>query len=167
MSAVVAPAPVAPIEEVVRWAEAQTWSDFAQSIAIQFFQHKGRLTPNQENAIRAMYAKVNAKKADAVVVAEPVSEVGMYRKDGVVYRVKKARGSGNLYAMRYCPDVIGGDRFVYVAGAVRRLSATDRLTLEEAKAIGHQYGQCCVCGADLSDPKSVEAGIGPVCAKKV
>jgi hypothetical protein len=24
-----------------------------------------------------------------------------------------------------------------------------------------------VCGAELTDPKSVEAGIGPVCAKRV
>jgi len=31
-------------------------------------------------------------------------------------------------------------------------------------AAGH--GSCCRCGRDLSDPKSVAAGIGPECARK-
>jgi hypothetical protein len=26
--------------------------------------------------------------------------------------------------------------------------------------------RCCVCGAVLTTPKSIEAGVGPVCAKK-
>ena len=169
MSTTTAPAPA--LAEVIAWAIDQTWSAFAQDIAYAF--HTKGLTPKQENAIRGMYAKCVAKaqaKAEApVVVADPVTEAGMYRQDGVVYRVKVAKGSGNLYALRYCPEVIGkaSERFVYAPGMVRRLTASDRLSLDEAKALGHQFGQCCVCGAELSDPKSVEAGIGPVCAKRV
>lgn len=159
MSTTTAPAPIA---QVIAWAIDQTWSEFAQDIAYQF--HTKGLTPKQEAAIRGMYAKVQAK-AQAPAPVAPVTEAGMYRQDGVVYRVKVARGSGNLYAMRYVPE--GGERFVYAPGMVRRLSATDRLSLDEAKALGHEYGQCCVCGAELTDPKSVEAGIGPVCAKRV
>jgi len=34
-------------------------------------------------------------------------------------------------------------------------------------AYGHRTGTCGVCGRRLSDPESVEAGIGPVCASKV
>lgn len=164
MSTTIAPAPA--LAEVIAWAIDQTWSEFAQDIAYQF--HTKGLTPKQENAIRGMYAKCQAKaqaKAEAPAPVSPVTEPGMYRQDGVVYRVKVARGSGNLYAMRYVPE--GGERFVYAPGMVRRLSATDRLTLDEAKALGHEFGQCCVCGAELSDPKSVAAGIGPVCAKRV
>ena len=164
-----ATATATPIAQVISWAIDQTWSEFAQDIAYQF--HTKGLTPNQENAIRGMYEKCLAKaqaKAQAPAPVAPVTEPGMYRQDGVVYRVRVSKGSGNLYAMRYVPE--GADekaRFEYVRGMVYRLSATDRLSLDEAKALGHEYGQCCVCGAELKDPKSVEAGIGPVCAKRV
>jgi len=156
-----------PIIEVIEWARAQKWSAFAMSIADTFAKGKG-LSDRQESAIRAMFAKQVAKPVAPVAPAEPVTEAGMYRKAGVVFRVKQARQGRNFYALRYVPEaLVKADRFVYEAGAIRRLSPADRLTLDEAKALGHHFGICCVCGAELSDPKSVEAGIGPVCAKRV
>lgn len=38
--------------------------------------------------------------------------------------------------------------------------------LEAAKKYGRESGRCCSCGRDLTDPASIEAGIGPVCAQK-
>jgi len=29
-----------------------------------------------------------------------------------------------------------------------------------------EFGICCCCGATLTDPNSIEAGIGPICAGK-
>ena len=37
---------------------------------------------------------------------------------------------------------------------------------QAAVAYGRQYGQCACCGRELSDPESVQRGIGPVCADK-
>ncbi len=37
---------------------------------------------------------------------------------------------------------------------------------QAAIAYGKRYGQCACCGRELSDPVSVERGIGPVCASK-
>lgn len=31
---------------------------------------------------------------------------------------------------------------------------------------GRELGWCCVCGRPLSDPESVAAGIGPICAER-
>lgn len=94
---------------------------------------------------------------------QSVTEVGMYRTaDYAIYRVQRSRESGNLYAKRL--NILGG--FDYEAGAIRKLSATDKMTLDEAKAFGVETGLCCVCGAFLTDPKSVAVGIGPVCAKR-
>jgi hypothetical protein len=91
-------------------------------------------------------------------------EVGMYKTaDGEIYRVQRSRESGNLYAKRL--DLIEG--FVYEAGCIRKITASDRMTLDEAKAFGVETGMCCVCGAFLTDPKSVEQGIGPICIKRV
>lgn len=41
-----------------------------------------------------------------------------------------------------------------------------KLTQEEAAAFGKTHGFCVCCGRLLTDPESVAAGIGPVCAKK-
>lgn len=106
--------------------------------------------------------KAYDKKPEAVLTE------GMYRMDGDIYRVQRSRESGNLYAkVMILPD-FPGDKpgFEYAPGAIRRLTEADRMTLSEAKAWGVETGICCVCGAFLTDPESVEAGIGPVCAKR-
>lgn len=35
-----------------------------------------------------------------------------------------------------------------------------------AIAYGKRYGECCVCGRDLTDGESINRGIGPICAEK-
>ena len=94
-----------------------------------------------------------------------VCEEGMYRNaEGDIFRVQRSRESGNLYAKRL--NVIEGG-FEYVQGAIRLIAPSDKMTLAEAKMFGVEFGICCVCGAFLTDPKSVSAGIGPVCAGRV
>lgn len=97
--------------------------------------------------------------------AERVSDEGMYRNaEGEIFRVQRSKESGNLYAKRL--DIIDGG-FVYEAGAIRNLKPSDRMTLDEAKAFGVEYGICCVCGAFLTNEVSVAEGIGPVCGGRV
>jgi Family of unknown function (DUF6011) len=55
----------------------------------------------------------------------------------------------------------------YVRGAVSKLRGLTPLTLEEAAEWGRLHGQCIICQRALSDPESVQRGIGPVCQKKV
>lgn len=38
--------------------------------------------------------------------------------------------------------------------------------LETAKKYGRLSGRCCSCGRDLTNEASIEAGIGPICARK-
>lgn len=105
-----------------------------------------------------------------------ITEAGMYTRDGIIFKVQKARESGNCYAKRLTP--INGDRlaengtevvhfeFVYERGAVYSLSPADRMTEEQAKEFGLRFGMCCVCAAPLKDAKSVALGIGPSCKKR-
>jgi hypothetical protein len=96
---------------------------------------------------------------------ERVSEEGMYRNaEGDIFRVQKARESGNLYAKKL--DVLDGG-FIYVQGAIRLIKPSDRMSLDEAKAFGVEYGICCVCGAFLTNAVSIAEGIGPVCGGRV
>ena len=99
-----------------------------------------------------------------VAEIEPVTD-GMYRTaDGTIYKVQVAvHGSGNLYAKVL--DVASAS-FIYQPGAIKKLTAADKMTLAEAQEFGHLYGFCCVCGKTLTDERSIAAGIGPVCSGK-
>lgn len=37
---------------------------------------------------------------------------------------------------------------------------------QAAVAYGRRFGACCKCGRELTNPASIEAGIGPICAEK-
>ena|SRR6478609_6317841 len=114
---------------------------------------------------------------DTGEVLAPATEEGMYRvSDGTVYRVKRAKSSGNLYAEEAQLVQVGvkddGEprykaTFEWKPRLIKLLTARDRLSLEEAKRLGKLWEFCIVCGAELTDPKSIDAGIGPVCGGRV
>lgn len=96
----------------------------------------------------------------------PDPEEGVYIVDGTIYRVRIAKSSGRPYAMILI-DPASKDWQYVGRKPFRVLTDETKLTLEEAKAHGLQFGWCLQCGANLSVELSVEAGIGPVCAKRL
>jgi hypothetical protein len=46
------------------------------------------------------------------------------------------------------------------------LQAFEADPLATAQRYGRESGVCCSCGRDLTDPASIDAGIGPICAQK-
>lgn len=131
----------------------------------QQFERNGVLSEKQ---ILAVLRGIERDNADARADLNPVTEAGLYRDGDTVYRVKWNKEGTNLYAVRFIPEATTkSERFVYEGGAVKRLNADNRLTVEEAEKLGALFGVCCVCGAELTNAKSVARGIGSVCAKKV
>ena len=121
---------------------------------------------------RTVSGLIDALKGAPMAATKSVGtlSVGMYRTpDGTIYRVQESRESGRLYAKRMEWDMLMDDkpRFEYDRGAVYRLTSADRMSLDDARAWGVETGVCCVCGAFLTDAKSVARGIGPVCEGKV
>ena len=53
-----------------------------------------------------------------------------------------------------------------VIGLTDLLVEFEAAPLDAAVKYGKLSGCCCSCGRDLTDPVSIEAGIGPVCAQK-
>lgn len=88
-----------------------------------------------------------------------LEERRMYRHAGRVYRVQRSQTSGRFYALEQLED--GSTQ--YAKGVVRLLEPKDRLTLDQAKEWGQRTGVCCECGRTLTNPESIELGIGPVC----
>lgn len=118
-------------------------------------------------------------RAPVARVAAPVADVepGMYLRDGVIYRAQRSRTSGRVYAKVghiesdavrdpsgaiVTPAVV---RFEFEPGAVALLTPEHRMTFDQAREFGAVHGVC-VYGHPLTDPLSVAAGIGPVCARK-
>lgn len=92
-------------------------------------------------------------------------EVGLYLVDGVAYKVKRAvYGSGYLYACPWSEALQGfGEK---EAGAIRKIRASHRMTVEQAGPYGLAMSACAHCGRDLTDEDSIARGLGPICAGK-
>lgn len=95
---------------------------------------------------------------------------GYYTLDEKVYKVQVSKSSGKPYAKVLVLPTVQGKKgtWDYAPGAYVKLASQGAVavTLEQAKDHGHNHGWCMICGAHLTDPKSVDAGIGPVCASK-
>lgn len=89
---------------------------------------------------------------------------GVYRDGaGTLYKVYPGKRGALLVKRADTAD----DRltFEYV-GAANRVAQPDwkRLDVSEVGSLGKVFGVCVVCSRTLTDPVSVESGIGPVCA---
>lgn len=90
----------------------------------------------------------------------PVQDAkGVYELDGKVYVVVPNKSKTAVYA-----KVWNQGYLEYAPGIIYRLHPCHKTSLERGREISRAIGACCRCGRTLTDPNSVEAGIGPVCA---
>ena len=160
--------PDAETADVLDFLRRSTWSDFAQSLVDQY-DRSGRLSPKQWGAARSMQVKTEARQAVQETTERVIPADGFYFDAGAqqIIRVQKAKQSDNRYAKTL--DVHDGRSLGWVYAGQRpfaRCTDETRYSLDQAKSWGLAHGWCLVCGRELTDPKSVTAGIGPVCAKK-
>jgi hypothetical protein len=102
------------------------------------------------------------------IAQTPTVPEGYYVKDDDVYKVRVSK-AGNTYATvltKITTDsgAVKG-KWEYAAGTIRNLTADDAITIEQAAKYGNLHGFCAICGKTLTDPASVQRGIGPVCAQ--
>jgi len=116
----------------------------------------GRLSAQGGKAIYLLPAKGETERT------EP--EDGFYyhrtEDDIRIYKVQTSQ-AGRPYAKR-----LVGTSFEYDGRKAFGLELV-KLDAEAAAEFGHLYGVCARCGRTLTDEGSIEAGIGPVCAKKL
>jgi len=165
------------------------WNSFAASLLSQY-DAKGQLTERQYDAAERMLAKV---KASDQRKAEPKVEVDVSRIETLLFTARmsrlkhpKFRAEGLTFSLAGSTSRNAGAVYVkkgeeYVGkvmdGKFHPVSATPAGTAEAivrvaqdprgaAVAYGRMTGNCACCGRELTDPKSVELGIGPICADK-
>ena len=113
------------------------------------------------------------KRTETGSAATEVTEDGIYRTDGTIYKVYWNREQTRLLAKELI-IISKGDtakgipakvRFDYVGLASRFVNAEDKMPYDEAKEFGALYG-ICVYGHPLTDEVSIHLGIGPVCGAR-
>ncbi len=144
---------------------------------------KGTLSPKQvEAAVRildqnkpaAPTAKIGMAAISAMFEAAKASgkKKPMFVAGSIALNLAPAGGAnpGAVYVKErgvYAGKIVNGEFFptrdasANVAGLVCELAANP---LETAMKYGRATGNCCLCNRKLTDPVSVEAGIGPICA---
>lgn len=124
-------------------------------------------TATKQQASWAIENLFKVPKAEAAPRSnERPADLGYYLVDETVYVVVASKSSGKHYAKRM--SVVGArGRWEYAHGMVYHLAGAHRLTVEEARVLGRSLGCCMICGATLTDPESVERGIGPICEQRV
>lgn len=103
--------------------------------------------------------------------AKPKAQPGYYTLADKVYEVVPTKDGQRVYAMELViyTDAKGAKRgrWEYRKGVANDLACIRPMSKEQAAKLGHLHGVCVICGATLTDPKSVEAGVGPICLEKL
>lgn len=95
----------------------------------------------------------------------PVTEEGLYRRNGKLYQVVRSQGSERLYAKLVTFPPEGSKKrptLTYVRGEIYNLTADQLLPIEEAQEITRKTGWC-VFGHFLTKPESIARGMGDTC----
>ena len=113
--------------------------------------------------IEAAFARMREAGKKRIALHYAGLFISPMRNDVTALRVKAARGydapyygkiqAGRFFPVRDCPEEIK---------AQLALIAADPAAA--ARVSGKDTGVCCCCGAELTDPVSIAAGIGPICA---
>jgi hypothetical protein len=132
----------------------------------------GAFTRGYVSEIIDALKKQPRRTAPAIAVPMTTVDTGYYaRPDGSETRYFRVRESktreGQVYAEELVSMPGGRWRWVYARGAVSTLAGLPKVTITDAARWGKTTGSCFVCGHRLSDPKSVAAGIGPVCSSRL
>jgi hypothetical protein len=167
-----------------------TWSAFLSDMKRQLDSGKD-LTERQLIAVRNSKAKQDERDAARIDNAPVVElstihamfdkarESGLkklaYRAEGLVLTPAPSTGrnAGSIYVKTKSGDYLGrvtGDKFFAISTApasiAEALETIARNPAEAATAYGKRTGECSCCGRTLTDPESISAGIGPICATK-
>ena len=150
-------------EALSRQVEKKLERDAAKALAKAAETSVAASNPIDTSAIRDLFdgAKSRGLKKPGIWYGDlKISEAPMTGTNAGALYVKQ---SGN-----YVGKIVGST-FHPAWGVKQAPILADLLTIaaepaEALRAKGKETGKCCCCGRELTDPESVAAGIGPICA---
>lgn len=97
------------------------------------------------------------------IVDVPQSNYAVQGEDGTwdFYEVKHGQ-NGRVYVKLWVSDALHSLAWATQQAVLRKIKEMG--PLQSAVEYGHRVGECARCHAKLTNPESIERGIGPVCA---
>lgn len=182
--------------ELLQWmTDNAHWNDFAHDL-LDRYRAKGELTDNQLAAIYRTMEKCVARNAERqqrqeanAIESEGLTSLLKGFADAKANGLKRpslrigdlkftvapdtGRNAGHLYVKegdQYLGKVTPEGKFLPVREATEAhreaVAAIGANPLAEAQMHGKETGQCSCCGRELTNPESIELGIGPICRDK-
>lgn len=175
---------------------ANTWSSFYNSMLENLEQYggltTGQLTAVTNSMAKAEKKQVEFDKRPADVQFNETGLAALYTlfqnasDSGLKYpklRIltvvisvapQSGKNSGCLYvksdSSEYLGKITGEGKFLKVKACgddhIATLESIANDPLQAAQMHGHQTGNCSCCGRELTNPESVQLGIGPICRGK-
>jgi len=167
--------------KVLEWLDAnperaaflrQTW-EFPRSLSESLGKF-GSLTEGQVAAIDKCLATQAAREvADTAAGGIDISglRTGLYLVKGVEFKIDNIQGEGRWNGWVFVKELdnkIGSQRPGHTYKGKRKEHLVEILKDPKAAAVayGRETGTCGCCGRTLTNPESIEAGIGPICASR-
>lgn len=91
-----------------------------------------------------------------------LEEGKIYLFEEEMYRLRRSKSTGHLYAMQISTSK--NKKEIYAPGIASQINPDNKVDIEELKKLGKETDICVLCGRQLTNPASIEAGIGPICA---
>jgi hypothetical protein len=162
-------------------------NDFARSLDEQLVR-TGNLTENQVAAVTRIIARQSAAPVAVAAVGAGVSKMQEAFATAIGNGLKRPKMRIGDFVLKLAPATGRNAGAIYVTAADEYLGkiADGQFTasrdcdaakqaeivalcadpLGSAVAYGQRTGICACCARELTDPESIERGIGPICAEK-
>jgi len=181
-------------ELIRQMVEMAKWNNFAAALLESFNQY-GSLTEKQVAAIYRTISKVESNKrqretkrqeaieqldaSKIVEMFETATANGLRKPRFVADKLELSRAPdygknpGSIYVKYggvYSGKINSGGVYYPTGNFIDEAKAAVKEVLADPKAAAVKYGkttgQCACCGRELTDPVSIEKGIGPICESK-
>ncbi len=184
MTAQIMERPASVEAAVFNWiTENATNNSFAASL-LSFMRKRGELTDGQAAAVRRNLApKINLDMSAVADKLQNAVNAGLknpkLRLDGLCFSMAKPTSAnpnhiyvtenatyGSTYFGKIDPSGRFSDSRDCSSGVKDRLTEISKDVLKAATDYGKMSGSCSACSRQLTEKKSIEMGIGPICRKK-
>lgn len=145
----------------INWATSLATEIFAGNPAM-LLSEVADLADLTNSQFNTRINRLKALKAGMPKAAVKVIPAGTYLAKGQIVKVKISKKSGAPYLISESGEYLGALK----GDAPAMLAEIEADPKGCAIAYGKATGNCCICSKTLTNPESIAAGIGPVCAGK-
>lgn len=125
-------------------------------------------TPVTPTEFAEKYVQAREFKAMALVNDVADSKYALVTDDKIIFYEVRTGTKGRWEGVQFLDRLVGapGDWQRYPVKGAAKTAIMAKLDKDAAIRFSKHFTVCAVCSSPLSDPESLAAGLGPICAKR-